>query len=280
MMNQDNQSPRTVLDCFKSMRDPRVTGRCQHALFDILAIIFVSTLAGADDFESMQDFAIGHKSWFRDRLGLGLKNGIPSHDTFNRVMNLLDPDEFAKSLKALVDLVAEQIPGMIAPQIAIDGKAMRGTKKTQIDGVKRMLFMVSAWATKEGLTLAQVRTAEKSNEITAIPKLLEMLDISGALVSIDAAGCQKEIAAQIVELKGDYLLQVKGNQKRLHDDICALIMQEIETDLSDLKYAEQPPEKRCHGRDEFRTCLVIDDLKKLKSGVRDFAKWKGLKIEN
>ena len=133
--------------------------------------------------------------------------------------------------------------------------------------MKRIIFMVSAWATEAGLTLAQVRTEEKSNEITAIPKLLEILDVSGALVSMDAAGCQKEIAAQIVAKEGDYLLQVKGNQSRLNQDLQRLTAQELEIDFSLQNHAEQQPEKQTHGRTEFRWCLVLDEVEKLKDPI-------------
>jgi predicted transposase YbfD/YdcC len=277
-MSDGDFRPSTMLECFENFPDPRVTGRCTHERLEIIAIILCATIVGADDFESMADFAIGRESWFRERLGLKLVHGIPSHDTLNRVMAMLDPKEFGERFARLVALVASRIPEADPEPIALDGKAMRGSKKTgRADRVERMVHMVSAWSVRLGLTLAQVRAEEKSNEITAIPDLLKLLDLSGALVTIDAAGCQKEIATQIVGEEGDYLLQVKGNQERLHEDLIQLVPRRLEHHPDAVQEYEDDSKKRSHGRLECRTCHVIDDPKCLESGIRDFALWTGLK---
>ena len=215
-------TPHTLLDTFAYLPDPRVEGRCRHRLRDVVLIVLAGVLSGADDFLAIANFAVSKQDWLRDRLGLSLTHDVPSHDTLNRVMATIKPAELDQCLARFVEHASRQIPGPVIEPIALDGKAMRGSRKRGVDNVVRMAGVVSAWATSRGLTLAQVRVDEKSNEITAIPKLLDLLDISGALVTIDSIGCQTEIAAKIVRLGGDYLLQVKGNQPHLHEDIRSL----------------------------------------------------------
>lgn len=255
---------RHLRDFFADLRDPRVTGRCGHDLLDIVLIVVCGTIAGADDFVSIAGWAQSKETWLRDRLGLRLANGIPSHDTLNRVFAVLNPGQFHEGFLAWVAVAAERLK---VKQISIDGKALRGSRK----GVCPALHIVSAWATEAGLTLAQVRAAEKSNEITAIPELLDLLDISGALVSIDAAGCQKDIAAEIVRRKGDYLLAVKENQPRLYEDIERLALAALEADYAGL--SRHTAEENGHGRAEFRFCFVLTEL----AAIRDRALWAGLK---
>ena len=261
--------PKTLRDCFEDLRDPRVVGRSIHKLYDIIAIVLAATIAGCDDFLTMEDYARAKERWLRDRMGLELAGGIPSHDTLMRTMAAIRPEHFQECFGRFVDLMVRLSPALKDKHIAIDGKAMRGSKK-KLDAAHRMVHMVGAWSTEAGLALGQVKTEEKSNEITAIAKLLEVLDISGALVTIDAAGCQKEIAAKIVAAKGDYLLQVKGNQERLHDDVQALAVAALESDAGELDQTEDAPGKKQHGRTESRYCVVIDDPDLLKSAIRDF----------
>jgi predicted transposase YbfD/YdcC len=255
---------RHLRDFFATMRDPRVTGRCDHDLLDVILIVVCGTIAGADDFVSIAGWAQSKESWLRDRLGLRLANGIPSHDTLNRLFAVLSPSEFNECFLAWVSVAADRLK---VKQIPIDGKALRGSRK----GTCPALHIVSAWATEAGITLAQVRTEEKSNEITAIPELLDLLDISGALVSIDAAGCQKEIAAKIVANKGDYLLAVKENQPRLYEDIERLALAALEDDYAGL--SQHTVEENGHGREEMRFCFVLTDL----DAIRDRALWADLK---
>ena len=259
--------PRPLADYFADLRDPRVALKCEHDFMAIILVVVCATLAGADDFVSMATFAHAKRTWFRDRLGLNLDNGIPSHDTLNRVFAAIRPDEFGACFLGWVEAMSDRLK---LTQVAIDGKAMRGSKRKTGAGY-RTVQIVSAWATGNGATLAQVRTDEKSNEITAIPELLELLDASGALVSIDAAGCQKDIATQVVAGRGDYLLAVKDNQPRLFEDIQAMAWAALEADHAGLSRCAT--EEKSHGREEFRFRVVMTDL----AGIRDRGLWTGLK---
>ena len=260
-------TPRSLADSFAELPDPRVQLKCLHNFMDIILIAIVATIAGADDFVGMADFAKAKKDWLRDRLGLKLEHGIPSHDTLNRVFAIINPTQFQTCFIAWVESMSDQLN---IKQIPIDGKAMRGSRRKTADGY-RTVQIVSAWASENGVTLAQVRTDEKSNEITAIPELLALLDISGALVSIDAAGCQKTIASQIVSGGGDYLLAVKENQPRLYEDIKTLA--DAALDADDAGPELFTTQEQSHGRSEFRSCFVITNLE----GIRDRELWKGLK---
>ena len=258
---------RPLADYFAELRDPRVALQCEHDFLAIILIVVCATIAGADDFVAMAAFARAKEPWLRTRLGLNLENGIPSHDTLNRVFAAVRPDEFSRCFLGWVESMADNLK---LKQIPIDGKAMRGSKRKTAAGM-RTVRVVSAWASHNGVTLAQVRTDEKSNEITAIPKLLELLDVSGAMVSIDAMGCQKEIASRIRTGGGDYLLAVKANQPRLHEDIAAMVLAALERDYVGL--SQHTTEETSHGRREFRFCVVLEDL----MAIRDRDEWKGLK---
>lgn len=260
-------TPRPLADYFADLRDPRVRLKCDHDFTAIILIVVCATVAGADDFVAMAAFARAKTDWFRDRLGLKLDNGIPSHDTLNRVFALINPAEFHRRFLGWVESMSD---GLKLKQIPIDGKAMRGSRRKTAAGY-RTVQVVSAWASENGVTLAQVRTDEQSNEVTAIPELLELLDISGALVSIDAAGCQKDIASQIVSGGGDYLLAVKENQPRLFEDIKTLADAALETDSAGLSRCAT--DEQSHGRREFRCCVVMTNLE----GIRDRELWTGLK---
>lgn len=259
-------TPRPLADYFADLRDPRIALKCDRDFLAILLIVVCATLAGADDFVSMAAFARAKQDWFRTRLGLKLDNGIPSHDTLNRVFAAIRPAEFGKCFLGWVESMTDRLK---LKQISIDGKAMRGSKRKTAAG-DRTVQIVSAWASENGVTLAQVRTDEKSNEITAIPELLALLDLSEALVSIDAAGCQKEIASQIVSGGGDYLLAVKENPPRLYQDIEAMAQAAAEADYGGL--SQCATDEKSHGRREYRFCFVMTNL----DGIRDRALWKKL----
>ena len=194
--------------CFSGLHDPRVQGRCDHLLIDILAIAILAVMCGAEDWPDIEVFGKGRPTWLKGFLQL--PNGIPSHDTFRRVFGLLDRKQFAACLFQWTQALHEATGGKV---IAIDGKTARRSFNKK-SGLKA-LHLVTAWATESGLTLGQVACEEKSNEITAIPELLKLLNLKGCTVTIDAMGCQKEIAAQIREQKGHYLLGLKGNQSGL-----------------------------------------------------------------
>jgi predicted transposase YbfD/YdcC len=256
------------MEYFAAIPDPRVELKCLHDLIDIIMIVTCGTIVGADDFVSIAEFARAKESWFRERLGLKLRNGIPSHDTLNRVFAIVRPEEFNRSFLAWVRDASESLK---LPQIPIDGKAMRGSKRKTRTGACKTTHVVSAWAHQLGMTLAQVKTDEKSNEITAIPELLKWLDVSGTLVSIDAMGTQKEIAKQIVDQKGDYLLAVKENQPRLFEDLQRLADAALERNYAGL--STNLKEETSHGRQELRFCFVIENLE----SVRDRDAWPKLR---
>jgi len=260
--------PRPLMEYMAQIPDPRVELKCLHDVIDVIMIVTCGTIVGADDFVSIADFARAKEGWLRDRLGLKLRNGIPSHDTLNRVFALIRPEAFTRSFVAWV---ADASAGLPVPHIPIDGKTMRGSKRRTRTGARKATHIVSAWAHELGLTLAQVKTEDKSNEITAIPELLEWLDISGALVSIDAMGCQKDIAAQVVAQKGDYLMAVKENQPRLFEDIQRLADAALEANYGGL--STHLHEGTSHGRQEMRFSFVIDDLE----AIRDRDAWPRLR---
>src|SRR5579871_364053 len=195
---------------FCSLKDPRRRHRRVHRLLDIITIAICAVLAGADDWPEIATFGEHRHNWLKRFLAL--PGGIPSHDTFERVFDALDPQAFAACFTAWMSALCTHLKML---HLAIDGKTLRHSGSKDLGP----LHVVSAWATANHLVLAQQAVAEKSNEITAIPLLLEVLDLEGALVTIDAMGCQKEIARQIVERGGDYVLAVKDNQPSLAADV-------------------------------------------------------------
>jgi predicted transposase YbfD/YdcC len=195
--------PRSIVESYEGLPDPRLDRTRAHGLSDILVVGLCSMLAGCDSLTDMEFFGRRHLAWFKTFLKL--PNGIPSHDTFNRVFSAIDPHRFMECLVDWVQGVCSTLDGDI---VAIDGKALRRA----VEAGKPIPYIVSAWATEHGLALGQVQVDEKSNEITAVPKLLRILALQGGIVTLDAMGCQKEIAAQIVDKGADYVLSLKGNQ--------------------------------------------------------------------
>ena len=196
-------------EVFASISDPRDGGHTLHHFGEILFIAFAAVLCGVRSYDLMEEFGELQEKWLRQ--WLELPHGIPCANTFSRVFQAIEPTAFAT---CIADHLAHLGFAMAGGQIAIDGKALRGSRS----GETTHLHAVSAWACEAGITLAQTFVSEKSNEITAIPELLEMLNLQGAVVTIDAMGTQRAIADQIVTKGGDYLLSVKGNQGRLHDE--------------------------------------------------------------
>jgi predicted transposase YbfD/YdcC len=242
------------------MPDTRDQRTCRHLLSDIIVIALCAVLGGANSWDDIALFGQSKKAWFATFLKL--PNGIPAHDTFNRAFAAMDPAAFQECFVSWVNAVCGRL-GL--KRIQIDGKSLRGSR----DKKKKLgcLHTVSAWAAESGLTLGQLAVDGKSNEITAIPKLLQFLDLEGALVTIDAMGCQKDIARQIRASKGHYALAVKENQPTLYADIAATFLHAMETDFQGLRYEELAEEpKKSHGRLETRTYTVIYDPPGLSTG--------------
>ena len=245
------------LEYFAELRDPRVARNREHLLEEILLIAIAAVLSGAESWNDIAEYGEDKLEWLKTFPTL--PSGIPSHDTFNRVFAALDPEEMEKGFVAWVSSIAKLTAGEV---VAIDGKALRGTRET---GKKTLVHMVSAWAESNGLVLAQRKVDEKSNEITAIPRLLDALELAGTVVTIDAMGCQREIARRIIEKNADYVLAVKDNQGCLLDGI---------KDSFQMLAADAVAEQiDCgHGRAEQRKCSVIADL----SLVEKAAEWASL----
>jgi len=237
--------------CFAGLEDPRIAASCKHLLIDILAITILAVASGADDWTDLETFGKLRQKWLATFLAL--PNGTPSHDTFRRVLGLLDREQFAACLFQWTQALHEATGGKL---IAIDGKTLRRSfaKKSG----KAALHLVTAWSSENGLTLGQVACAEKSNEITAIPELLRLLNLKGCTVTIDAMGCQKDIAAQIREQKGHYVLALKGNQSRLQEDMQQMYEQGINTDFAAFNHQTHETTDTGHGRTEHRVCHVVE----------------------
>jgi predicted transposase YbfD/YdcC len=236
---------------FSELRDPRVAASCEHLLIDIVAITILAVASGADDWTDLETFARLRHEWLKTFLAL--PGGIPSHDTFRRVLGLLDPQQFSVCLFHWTQALHEATGGKL---IAIDGKTLRRSLAKKSG--KAALHLVTAWSSENGLTLGQVACEEKSNEITAIPELLKLLSLKGCTVTIDAMGCQKEIAAQIREQKGHYVLALKGNQSSLQEDMQRLSRQALDGDLAGPGQDRHETEETGHGRCERRGCYVVE----------------------
>ncbi|WP_161967847.1 ISAs1 family transposase [Fimbriiglobus ruber] len=249
---------------FTDVPDPRQqTKNTKHQLTDILVIATCAVLAGAQTWEAIALYGRTKETFFRTFLAL--PNGIPSHDTFYNVFRALDPDAFATRFGAWM-AAACRATGLIP--IAIDGKSVRGTKKATATGC---LHTVSAWATANRVTLGQVSVPDGSNEIAVMPELLRVLELKGALVTIDAAGCQVENARIIRDREGDYLLTVKGNQPTLLAAVEDVFASACATDFAGVKYDQHATSEKGHGRHDERYVTVIYDPK----GIPDV--WQGVK---
>lgn len=252
---------------FRKLRDPRVVRRKRHLLLDIVVITVCGSVAGCDDWQQIVTFAHARLDWLKKFLRL--PNGIPSHDTLERVFDRLDPQAFQACFRDWMQALHEVL-GL--SQIAIDGKTLRGSGGRGL----KALHLVSAWATANYLSLGQIAVDEKSNEIPAIPQLLELLDVKGALVTIDAMGCQKEIAAKIVEKGGDYVLTVKDNQPTLLAEIQACFEKALDNDFAGLKHDSYQTEDKGHGREEKRYYDIITDPD--PASLPAAAAWKNLHV--
>jgi predicted transposase YbfD/YdcC len=250
---------------FRRVPDPRVRRTRRHALDAILVITLCAVICGADDWVAIARFGRAKRKWFRGLVTL--PRGIPSHDTFGRVFAALDPEAFKAAFLAWVQTVAALLPGEV---IAVDGKTLRRTFDTAAD--QAAIHMVSAWATAQGLCLGQVKTDTKSNEITAIPKHLDVLALTGRVVTIDAICCQTAIARRLHAKDADYVLSLKGNQTRLHDDIRTFFADATSRAFRDLPHTTAETVDGGHGRIEVRRAWATDDL----AWLADRRRWPGL----
>jgi predicted transposase YbfD/YdcC len=254
-----------IEDHFSDLTDPR-RREGTYPLINIVVIAVCAVICGADDFVAIAEFGRLRKAFLGKFLDLSA--GIPSHDRFNAIFRALKPAEFEKCLLSWITALHEVTEGQV---IAIDGKTLR--RSFDAASSKAAIHMVSAWATANNISLGQVVVDAKSNEITAIPKLLEILELSGCLVTIDAMGCQTEIAGAIVDAKADYVLAAKGNQPTLYNGITEFFADHLEDDFARVNVRRFETNERAHGRDETRyyfLCPVPEDLP-------DKKRWKKLR---
>lgn len=263
------QAAADLLHHFGHLTDPRIERTKEHKLSDIVVIAICAIIAGADGWVAVETFGHAKEKWLRTFLEL--PNGIPSHDTFGRVFGLLDPTEFEQAFGQWVASVRETLKGQI---IALDGKSLRRSHD-QLLG-KSAIHMVSAWATAQRLVLGQRKIDAKSNEISALPELLQVLAIEGCIVTIDAMGCQTEIAEAIIQHGADYVLAVKENQGKLYEDVQDLFAGADEVAFREVPHDFEREVTKDHGRLEIRECWILSAPEYLEY-VRRVEAWKNLR---
>jgi predicted transposase YbfD/YdcC len=273
--NEQTLAQASLIAHFRLVPEPRIEQRKFHDLVDVLVIGICTLLCGGETFNDMEDFGQAKQEWFKTFLKL--TNGIPSHDTFNRVFAAIDPQQFLECFLRWTQSVRQTVHQEI---VAIDGKALRRASNKQ----QSVKYVVSAWAESNSLVLGQLKVADKSNEITAVPELLRVLELSGCIVTIDAMGCQKKIAREILEADADYVLALKGNHEKVHE--------EVKSFLDDALAQQQAPRpatakvpgaaatlesletvEKDHGRFEIRRYYQSAEL----DWFADWPKWEGLK---
>jgi predicted transposase YbfD/YdcC len=244
-----------IQDHFASLTDPR-RRKVVYPLINIVTIAVCAVVAGADDFVSIAEYGRKKRAWLSRFLDLSA--GIPSHDRFNAVLGALRPAEFERCLLSWITALHELTDGQV---VAIDGKTLR--RSFDAASSKSAIHMVSAWATADHISLGQVVVDERSNEITAIPKLLRLLELSGCLVTIDAMGCQTEIAREVITAGADFVLAVKPNQPTLYEGVVDFFLDHLDDDFARVRVSRHETRERGHGRKEHRSyfvCEVPDDL--------------------
>lgn len=265
MSNTPRVPTAAITDYFASLEDPRIDRTKRHQLLDIIVIAICAVIGGADDWVAVEAFGNAKLPWFRTFLDL--PNGIPSHDTFGRVFSRLNPERFEQCFLAWIQAVSELTQGQV---IAFDGKVLRGSRERSLG--KAGIDMVSAWATTNHLVLGQVKVDDKSNEITALPKLLQLLELAGCIVTIDAIGCQTAIAQAVVAGQADYVLAVKENQGHLYEDIKELFDAAEEVHFKEVPHDYCKTTDKGHGRLEIRQCWTLTDVTFLHY-LRHYEEW-------
>ncbi len=264
----ESSNPASLTEHFSSLKDPRIDRTKRHELIEILTIALCGAIAGADSWVDVEAFGRCKEEWLRKMLEL--PNGIPSHDTFGRVFARLDAEQFERCFTEWVLAISEVLQGDV---VAIDGKTVRRSHDRYAG--KGAIHMVSAWACESGVTLGQTGVDRRSNEITAIPRLLELLEVEGCIVTIDAMGCQREIASKILEEGADYVLAVKGNQRHLHEGVADVFDLIGNSGFDDIEYDYHETVDAGHGRIETRRCWTVSDLGNVRY-VDEYSQWPGL----
>jgi predicted transposase YbfD/YdcC len=265
----EEQATESIAKHFRELKDPRTGNAKRHIFIEILIIAICAVICGADGWNDVELYGKNKKDWLKTFLEL--PNGIPSHDTFGRIFALIKPEEFQERFIEWIKAIEKLTTGEV---IAIDGKQLRGSHDH--DAGKAAIYMVSAWATTNQVVLGQRKVANKSNEITAIPELLKLLDLAGCIVTIDAIGTQTEIVKTILEGGADYLLSVKENQGNLFDDIQYLFEVDAAKGFAQIPHSYTQKVNKGHGRLETRECWVIDTEEYLDY-LRKRERWPGLK---
>lgn len=265
-MSSSSKQSASLLKHFENLEDPRTEYLIEHRLLDIVGITICAVICGADSWVEIEEYGISKFEWLKGFLEL--PNGIPSHDTISRLFAQLDPEQLQSCFLSWIKTIAQLTSGEI---IAIDGKTVRHS----YDRGKKQgaIHMVSAWASQHHLVLGQVKVEEKSNEITAIPQLLKVLEIKGCVITIDAMGTQKEIAKVITDRGGDYVLCLKGNQGNLHQDVQQLFNWARKNNFKNIPHEACSTINKGHGRIEIRRYWLLESVEHLI----DYHLWSGLK---
>ena len=250
---------------FCDLKDERQGMKVQHNLLEIVAMTIIAVAADCDGWDEVEDFCLQYEDWLRKVVGLSMPNGVPSADTFERIWQRLDSKEFKRSFRRWAESIRVKIKGEV---ISIDGKTSRGSG----DDETKAVHMVSAWLSEQKMVLGQIAVPEKTNEITAVPELIKMLDISGCILTADAMSCQKTIVAEIVRKKADYVIGLKGNQSGLLE-YAELLYEGIRKEPGLYEVKSIVTRDKGHGRQEVRTYYLSTEL----SGLHQQKEWKGLK---
>ena len=247
-----NGEKRSIPEHFANLSDPRSDNK-RHKLIDIITIAICAVICNADSFEHIAEFGRAKYGWLK--AFLALPHGIPSADTFERVFSRIDPQEFKRCFMQWVQAISQLTKGEV---VAVDGKTLR--RSHDKSNGKSAIHMVSAWACASGLVLGQIKTQEKSNEINAIPQLLETLALEGCIVTIDAMGCQRNIVETIVEKKADYVLSLKGNQGTLHENVQLFFQTQRQEDFKEVCFDYHETVEADHGKIEIRKHWTTSDI--------------------